>query len=110
MIIVINRKLQLSCLLLREFDPHSSIYQRYILFVLLNNLILSVVIPKSVSPAVSKNVHEYTNARKRAQGVRVSMLTRFSKRVGGSSGIPHGTTSFSQALEWQSFAWRARTI
>ena len=29
------------------------------------------------------------------------MLARFSERVGGSSGIPHGMTSLPQALKWQ---------
>ena len=29
------------------------------------------------------------------------MLARFSERVGGPGGIPHGMTSFPQALKWQ---------
>ena len=29
------------------------------------------------------------------------MLARFSERAGGSAGIPHGMTSFPQALKWQ---------
>ena len=33
------------------------------------------------------------------------MLARFRERVRGSSGIPHGVTSFPQALKWKVEVW-----
>ena len=38
------------------------------------------------------------------------MLARFSERVGGSSGIPHGVTSFPQALKWQLEVWNMQML
>ena len=38
------------------------------------------------------------------------MVARFSERVGGSSGIPHGVTSFPQALKWQLEVWNMQML
>ena len=38
------------------------------------------------------------------------MPARFSGRVGGSSGIPHGVTSFPQALKWKVKVWNMQML